>query len=329
MITEANIRDLETKGYTVVTGVISPSECDRYIEKYQQWLAHFGQRWPKSNKGLIRGYNTGHLEPTWEARLKVKDVFSQLWKTEKLLTSFDSIAIGRPPEEGEEPYDDVNSYWLHLDQESTREGLHAYQGGVYLEEALHDDWTLQVMENSHKVFAKFFKDNERAALTSAEKQFFRLNKTQINYFEKNGCKIVRVPVPKGGMVLWDSRLVHANAQPLKGRANPGRWRYVVFVSMTPAIWASQEDMRIKEDAYHGTKMTNHWSSEGSMLMQESAASKCHPKIMPKIAHTTAAQQLSGVIPYDFEDGSPNGPPKPYTHSVTVKRRLSEFEQYSK
>ncbi|XP_045210096.2 uncharacterized protein LOC123561653 [Mercenaria mercenaria] len=234
MLSFQNIRELDEYGYTVVPGVISPEECDKYIEQYNQWLTMFNGKWPNSNKGIIRGYNTGHLETTWNIRFKVKAVFSQLWKTEKLMTSFDSVAIGRPPEDGEEPFDDGSSHWLHLDQEACREGLHAYQGAVYLEKACEDDWTLQVMDKSHKVFKKFFEENERAAKKSNEKQFFRLSKTQVRYFEQSRCKIKRVPVPKGGMVLWDSRLVHANAQPKEGRTNPGRWRYVVFVSMTPA-----------------------------------------------------------------------------------------------
>lgn len=310
MISDQNLSELEEVGYTVVPGVIPPAECDKYIDEYNQWLKQFGGRWPNSSKGLIRGYNTGHLETTWNVRLKAKSVFEQLWKTEKLLTSFDSITIGRPPEDGEEPYDDGSSHWLHLDQEACREGLHAYQGGVYLEEACEDDWTLQVMAKSHRVFHKFFGKFDNAARKSNQIQFFRLSKSHVNYFEQNGCRIKRVPVTKGGMVLWDSRVVHANAQPKEGRANPGRWRYVVFASMTPAKWASPADIAIKREAYEGIKMTNHWSSEGSALMTESAASKAHPRTFPDVAQTEQSQLLSGVIPYDFKDGTPNGPPKP-------------------
>ncbi|XP_045210095.2 uncharacterized protein LOC123561651 [Mercenaria mercenaria] len=317
MICSRNIKELEEKGYTVVPGVISQDECDTYIEQYHKWLTIFDGKWPKSEFGLIRGYNTGHLETTWRIRFKAKSVFSQLWKTEKLMTSFDSIAIGRPPEEGEEPFDGGNSHWLHLDQEACREGLHAYQGGVYLEEACEDDWTLQVMEKSHKVFKKFFERNEMAAEQSNKTQFFRLSESHVRYFEQKGCKIKRVPVPKGGMVLWDSRVVHANAQPKEGRTNPGRWRYVVLVSMTPAKWASDADLAIKREAYEGAKMTVHWSSEGSMILRESAASRIHPKSLPSVAMTEEGQLLAGVKPYDFDDGKPNGPQKPVTRSSKI------------
>lgn len=212
----------------MVPNVLSIKECDEYIAEYSKWVHNF-PKWPKSRKGIIHGYHSGHLDTTWKVRIKAKGVFSQIWKTDKLLSSFDSVAIGRPPEDGEEPFDDGASHWLHLDQESTRQGLHAYQGAVNLEEACIDDWTLQVMAKSHKFFETYFAQNEKAAEKSAASNFFRLNKTAFRYYEKNGCKIVRVSVPKGGIVLWDSRLVHANSQPIDGRQNTGRWRYVVFV----------------------------------------------------------------------------------------------------
>ncbi|KAL4229540.1 hypothetical protein ACF0H5_012579 [Mactra antiquata] len=310
MLTDQNFDELKQKGYTVVPNVLTSSQCDKAIDGYNVWLRQFQGKWPKTNKSLVRGYNCGHIEPTWEVRHSAKSVFEQLWKTEKLLTSFDAVAIGRPPEDGEEPFEDGSTHWLHLDQESSRDGLHAYQGGVYLEESCEDDWTLQVMENSHKVFHKLFEHDPKAARASDEKQFYRLNKTQVRFFQQNGCKIVRVPVPKGGMVLWDSRTVHANAQPMENRAHPGRWRFVVFVSMTPAIWASGKDLSIRKNAYDNCLMTNHWSSDGVMLLKESADSRSYPKILASAAKTPNGQLLSGVTPYDFTDGKPNGPPKP-------------------
>lgn len=309
MLTDSNFKDLDQLGYTVVPGVVTPQDCDKYIGQYYKWVTGF-PKWPNSRKGIIHGYHSGHLDPTWCIRLKAKGVFAQIWKTDKLMTSFDSVAIGRPPENGEEPFDDDKSHWLHLDQESTKYGLHAYQGAVYLEEACIDDWTLHVMEKSHKFFHIFFSENEAAAQKSAEQQFFRLNKTQVKYFEKKGCKTVRVPVPKGGMVLWDSRLVHANAQPLENRNNTGRWRYVVFISMTPAHWASEEDINVKQHAYHGCEMTNHWSSEGSTIQKQTLKSKPAPFTLPDVATTIEAQKLAGIVSYDFDDGKPNGPPKP-------------------
>ena len=77
-------------------------------------------------------------------RLKAKPVFADLWGTEELLTSLDAVAIGRPPEQGQEDFHVADTTWLHLDQGPGRLGLHAYQGAVYLEAANMDDWVFEV-----------------------------------------------------------------------------------------------------------------------------------------------------------------------------------------
>ena len=223
MLTDKHLQDLEEKGYTVVPNVLTKQECDQAIKEYSAWLANFGDRFPKSFNSIVNAYNTGHMETTWRLRLRAKPVFEQLWKTEKLLTSFDAIAIGRPPEDGAEDFQVPGKYWLHADTTVSRVGLHAYQGALYLEEQAKNDWTFQVMEGSHKCFNDIF-DNPTKAEVSVKTGFhYRLQEDDVEYLKKKKCRIVRVPVPKGGLALWDSRLVHANARPL-----PVRWMYPLF-----------------------------------------------------------------------------------------------------
>lgn len=312
MLADENYTDLKVKGYTVVKDVLTKEECDQTISQYRKWLSQFKDgEWPFSVNSLIQRYNVGNMEPTWFVRLKSKKVFAQVWKTEKLLTSIDAIAIGRPPEDGEEQFDIPGTHWLHLDQTALREGLHAYQGAVYLETAEEDDWTLHVLEGSHLQFDDFFQNNSRARMRSETNGYYSLLDEDVKQMENKGCKVKRVPVSKGGMVLWDSRLVHANANPIKGRKNPGRWRFCIFVSMTPAIWATEEDLKKKEEAYQNACMTTHWSSQGVRFFKTSIPSYApsdveYPKELPEIAKTREARLLSGVLPYDFNDGTPNG-----------------------
>lgn len=314
MLTDANFEELRLKGYTTISDMLSREECDHAIGQYREWLSQFkDNEWPcVVNNSLIQGYNTGNMEPTWYVRLKSKRVFAQLWKTEKLLASVDAIAIGRPPEDGAEPFYTEDNHWFHVDQGSSRQGLHAYQGAVYLEAADEDDWTLHVVEGSHRHLEEFYEEYPTAATISDLKQnFYRFNDDEMIFFLKRGCHIKRVPVCKGGMVLWDSRLIHANAHPLEGRKNPGRWRFCVFVSMTPAIWASDEDLKEKQEVYENAFMTTHWSSQQIIYFSTdtpilSAYDVKYPKELPDIAKTREGQLLSGAVPYDFRDGEPNG-----------------------
>lgn len=308
MITEANFNDLDTKGYTVVPGVVTPRECDAAVREYQQWLRQFGDSFPKSFNSIINQYNTGHMEVTWRLRLQTQPVFAQLWKTDKLLTSFDAIAIGRPPEDGKETFQEPDRYWLHSDQTSERYGLHAYQGALYLEEQCKDDWTFQVMEGSHKLLDAFYHQDGKEARKTNKAEYFKLTREEIQTFKDGGCHLTRVPVPKGGMVLWDSRLIHANARPLPNRKHSGRWRYVVFVCMTPARWAGEQDMADRSRAYGRAMMTTHWPSQHIKSFESVCPARAHcPDRVPRIARTEEVKKLSGAIPYDFSDGQPNGP----------------------
>nr|KAG5712389.1 hypothetical protein BaRGS_023968 [Batillaria attramentaria] len=142
MLTSRHREELEEKGYTVVEGVLTEGECDQY--------------------------KMGHLAPTWDIRLKCKHVFAQLWGTDRLLTSFDSVAIGRPPEEGVEAFRSQDTSWLHIDQLAVG-GLQVFQGAVYLEHADEDDWTFQVLKGSHKLFETFWKDHPEERERSVEK----------------------------------------------------------------------------------------------------------------------------------------------------------------
>ncbi|XP_045162635.2 uncharacterized protein LOC123527316 [Mercenaria mercenaria] len=312
MITEDNWKDLEVKGFTVVPNVLTAEECDIAIADYRTWLSGFGENFPNTYNSIIWGYNVGHMDVTWRLRLKVKPVFSQIWKTDKLLTSFDAVAIGRPPEDGVERFDDPKQHWLHADCTPSRIGLHAYQGALYLEEQEEDDWTFQVMEGSHRkleeMFAKFPDSAERARRCGCH---FDLSEQDVAYFKSLGCDVVRVPVPKGGLALWDSRLVHANARPLKNRRNSCRWRFVTFISMTPAIWANEEDIRKHQEMFKMQTLSTHWSSQGIKyadvsLDNKSSPSKPVPATLPEIARTEEVMELSAMLPYNYSDGKPNG-----------------------
>ena len=197
-----------------MSNVLTKHECDQAIKEYRTWLANFGDRFPKSFNSIISSYNTGHMETTWRLRLRAKPVFEQLWKTDKLLTSVDAIAIGRSPEDGAEDFQVPGKYWLHADTSVSRVGFHAYQGALYLEEQRKKDWTLQVIEGSPKLLNNVLDDNHTKAEIGVRNGLYKLQDEDLEYFEGMKCRIVRVPVPKGGLALWDSRLVHAKARPL-------------------------------------------------------------------------------------------------------------------
>lgn len=303
--TEENRQELADKGYTVVRDLLTDSECNELIGQFQEWLkTNFEDgEFPYTAHSLVQRYKVGHLEPAWRARLKSRDVFAQIWGTNRLLTSVDAVAIGRPPEDGDETFANPDTYgWLHLDQTARRQGLHAYQGAVYLEHADHDDWTFEVLENSHRYFDEYYGTHLDAQRRALARGHMKTRDEHLDWLKEQGCVQKRVPVPKGGMILWDSRLVHANARPLEGRKHPGRWRWVVIACMAPACWAGEKALKLKRQAYKNLLMTTHWPCDDIGLfpaeLPSFAPRELHPlKQLPEIARSIDAQRLMGVVPY--------------------------------
>ena len=308
-------KDLEEVGVTVVEGVVDHSDCDKFRQQYDEWLSAHGG-WPAGKFSLIRTHKVGFMDASWRVRLASKVVFDALWGTKKLLSSIDAVAIGPPPEEGSSRFADPKDLWLHVDQRAARKGVHALQGAVNLETCDEDDWVYVAVPKSHRYHEQFFQkypDALKRNQSSDEPDFYRLSEEELDWYRRHieGFSIKRVAVPKGGMVVWDSRIIHSNSSPIAGRENPGRWRYVVFVAMAPAAWATDENLAIKRESYSEMKMTNHWASTETKFIDD-AYTKCLQAVSqhPDIAKTDQVRRLAGIEPYDFNDGTPNGPPDP-------------------
>ncbi|CAC5393615.1 unnamed protein product [Mytilus coruscus] len=309
------LENLKTNGYVVIPNVLSEEECDEHAGSYKRWYSILKDNTAKmkQRRSVIQSYRVGHFNTTWKIRLQVKPVFEMIWGTKKLLTSVDGIAISMPSETGEADFRSNGDCWMHLDQGAKRRGLHAYQGAVYLEESTDKDYCFRVMDGSHDFHSEFFRAFPYACEKSKRCEFYKFNEEERTWYENNGCQLMCVPVPKGGIVLWDSRTAHDNIAPLSGRPDTDRWRCVCFVSMTPAIWAGKDDIEFKNKAYADIAMTTHWSSQGQK--RHKSEEKCDDvlsiKKLPASSRTKEAKLIVGVDSYDFNDGEPNGPPAPY------------------
>ncbi|ELT89419.1 hypothetical protein CAPTEDRAFT_130395, partial [Capitella teleta] len=301
------LRELDENGVAVIPGVMSADQCDIHIAELHHWIDGFQGGFPDQFSSIIHKYNIAHCPAAWSARLAAKPVFAGLWGTEKLLTSTDGIALAQPPElQGSGEFWKEGDYTgLHHDQGRDRYGLHCYQGALYLEDAEEDDYCFMVIEKSHQFHTEYFKRIPE----HRKGEFRKLDKGSIDWFKQQGCRIRRVPCPKGGMIVWDSRTVHAGAPPKVGRENP-RWRYVMFVCMGPAAWATPEDLKLKEEAYEKLRVSRHPPCNGVSLFSSKHTSKHDFTELPEIAKSKEAMQLAGVKSYDFGDGQSNGPKAP-------------------
>ena len=141
----------------------------------------------------------------------------------------------------------------------------------------------------------------------------RLIPEHIQWFESKGCVRKRVACPKGAMLLCDARMFRADARPIKDRINKDRWRFMVYVCMTPSAWASDHDLAIKKKAYEKMLFTNSWPSQKVSLLQnnfhDSQISDPYPNFtLPDVACTDEAKMLAGVLSYSNLDEDPEFSP---------------------
>lgn len=323
---DAILKELDENGYCVVPNVIPPDKCEEYLAAFQTWHGKFKECGDHLNirRSVIQSYRIGHFDAAWKARVQCKPVFAKVWGTDKLLTSVDGVAVGSPPE-GPDDYRQPGYCWAHLDQGVKRQGRHAFQGAVYLEETTTQDYCFRVLKSSHKFHKTFFEKFPGAAKrTRIRSEFCMLSKAQRIWYLDQGCPLTYVPVPKGGLVLWDSRTVHDNDAPDINRQNKDRWRCVVFVSMAPAIWADEKNREFRKKAYENMELTSHWAAQGQKTFKSNNPKKKRRNDgepvsdidihsitqLPISAKTPEVRLLMGVDKYDFDDGEPNGPPAP-------------------
>ena len=177
---------------------------------------------------------------------------------------------------------------------------------VFLEHVDEDDWTYEVLEGSHNHFEEFcdkFKMWKARNLTR-EHQDWLMGERQV--------RKVRVTCPKGGILLTDARMFRADTRPAPQRAHPGRWRFMIYVCMTPASWATEADLAVKRRAYENLDTTTTWPSQ-RVTMIKTVAEKNRPDpypdfCLPEAACSEEAKKLVGLIPYGRNESEGVEPP---------------------
>ena len=260
------IIQLKNEGYCVIPNILTEDECNITIEKIWDWLESLSsgidrndsstwnsQNWPPSVRGIIQHLRVGHEEFVWTIRTnpKVMDVFKQIWGTDDLLVSFDAINVTKPIE--------ITKYtskrqWYHTDQSNKKKGLHCVQSFVNLENTTIGDACFSCLPKSHLYHQEML---EHFNINTSTDWIKLQSEHLIWLLEGKGCERKRIIVPKGGMVLWDSRTIHCNLSALKNRTTPV-FRYVIYVCMTPKKLCNDYNLEKKKKAFNEIRMTTHW-----------------------------------------------------------------------
>jgi len=278
----AALQYLDDNGIVVFKNIASPQEVQKgldlawdYIEKAIPGVkrndvnSYNSPNWPKSASGIISGDGAGHSDLLWFVRGldKVKQVFTKVWNTTDLITSFDGFGFHRPWEYNPE-WKTKDGYWYHLDQNGiTKPGKTCVQGLMNFLPAGETDGGLIVVPKSHKIFNKIFetrshlKDRGDFVPLADDLQFWDKE------FKEAGLECIKICCQPGDFVLWDSRIIHCNCSastarpiPTDGTILPPR-RLVTYVCMTPASRITEELKAARVKFFNDGQTTSHWPED--------------------------------------------------------------------
>jgi len=229
--------------------------------------------WPDPfGKGIVAGDGVGQSEFLWHARgiPNVQKIFSMIWNTTDLITSFDGLCFHRPYEYNES-WRTKSPQWYHLDQNAFQKPskmcvqgfLNFYPSGIH-------DGGLVVIPRSHTIFNQIFKSRPQLKNRG---DFISLHNDKILWkheIPKANLGAIKVCAEPGDFVLWDSRTIHCNSPALTTREIPKDGtildprRLVAYVCMTPKARLSPEKFGPRLQCYLYGHTTSHWPEDVSV-----------------------------------------------------------------
>lgn len=258
---------LDEYGVAIIPSLLDANECDNLFNGMWDFLEHVTANFQvpidrnnesswKSYKNLyplhgmlLQHWGIGHAQAIWDVRQnkKIIDVFSRIWKTKKLLTSFDGASFQFPPEKTNFGWH--HNDWYHVDQSFKRNGFECVQSWVTALDVNVNDATLSVYEKSHEMHGDF------PCESPSSSDWYKFKPDELKFYSDT-CEERFICCPKGSMVLWDSRTVHAGRGCVK-RDTPN-FRCVAYVCMKPSLCISQKQIEKKIKAFNELRTTSHW-----------------------------------------------------------------------
>jgi len=275
---------LEENGYAVFKNVANEAQIELgkslvwdYLESLGVGISRHDEKtwdtpdWPDPfGKGIVASEGVGHCELLWMVRgiPNVKKIFSMIWKTNDLISSFDGFCIHRPFEYNQKWK--TRSHWYHLDQNGWyKPSKLCVQGFLNFYPAGPDDGGLLVVPKSHTIFNSIFKDRPALKKCSDWITLHNDKKLWTHDLPSSGLSPIKVCCEPGDFVLWDSRTIHANCGANTARPYPkigllSPRRLVTYVCMTPTSRLTEDLRKKRIQCFEMGMTTTHWPEESNV-----------------------------------------------------------------
>ena len=230
-----SMQQLQKSGFMVFRDVISGEKCKLFREEAL-----------KESKTME---DLSHTTTMWKLRSEVtiRNVFSSLWDTDDLCTSFDGMTVHGCDGEG-------FNLPFHVDQQIDTGKCICVQGYLALTSSGKNNGGTILIPESHKYFQSCLHRNGKSRSTD--------QKAVWQYFEVQECdEIFRLcpdavmpELEAGDMLLWDSRLVHRVHCP----AERSEQRVIAYLSMVPRSFLSKSTLKRRRRAFREGISSTHW-----------------------------------------------------------------------
>ena len=218
--TDPRLREhLLSEGFAVVRGAVSGTrlaalraELWEYLELETPMRRGRPETWGgvfsgPAHLGLLTWGAIGQATLQWSARTEpaVGAAFETVWGLsggDPLLTSFDGLALFRPPQLDATWLTRPALEWLHVDQGSSKRGMVGVQGQLLLYDQDAASGGLVVVPGSHQRHEELVPEHRR-------KDYVRFDADDARLDGLGPARLVCAAA--GDLVLWDSRTVHASA----------------------------------------------------------------------------------------------------------------------
>jgi len=263
---DAWLEHLDREGYVVLASVLTKQDCMtgdgllwNFLEANSSWRRSQPETWSDDSfgnigsihNGLVKGAGIGHSDFLWFVRTRpaVRQAFERIWNTSELLVSFDGANVFRPWHHG---FAKTVCGWWHTDQGAGRVGRQAVQGLVSIYAANARTGGLTVVPQSHLRHREVVEDQQNPSVDYCTVRSYE------PLMQELPQKLVTCEA--GDLILWDSRLVHANAPAPQEPVGPADrlLRAVAYVCMVPQAFASSAIREGRRAAYEHGFVTSHW-----------------------------------------------------------------------
>jgi len=264
------MNQLQENGWTIVPNVMSSEEIQTARNLFWNWLEGLNSgidrsnietwknsSWPGSSFGLLSSHQISQSEFAWYVRSRplIKEVFSQIWKTDDLACSMDAIICWRPwwlNRSWDNWKPKVEGY--HLDQNpNSKPGFHCVQGMVPLYDVTENIGGLALAPKTHtpeiqeQIREHLPMRNDWCVLPDQEDPILK--------------DIQLINAKAGDLILWDSRLIHGGQIGSGQGKNEELARLSVPVCMMPRKSIPEEIKKEREEAFINGNTLSHWVNE--------------------------------------------------------------------